>query len=94
VCPNANATPALASSLHNPYMTALYRTAGARSQEGFFYARDKNMSGWVIWARRKRGAAGGGAGRSWAWGDGGAEIRSLCGSRTRNDFACGNCAGR
>jgi hypothetical protein len=24
---------------------------------------------------RKRGAAGGGAGRSWAWGDGGADIR-------------------
>jgi hypothetical protein len=27
-------------------------------------------------SQQKRGAAGGGAGRSWAWGDGGVDIRS------------------
>jgi hypothetical protein len=29
----------------------------------------------MTWSQEKRGAAGGGAGRSWAWGDGGVDIR-------------------
>jgi hypothetical protein len=58
-----------------------YRTASVRCQVRLIYVRDKPLAGVTSGQgeARKRGAAGGGAGRSWAWGDGGAETRGAAG---------------
>jgi hypothetical protein len=56
-------------------MPALYRSAraGVKKHSGFFAI--KAVAWYDLQSTERRGAAGGGAGRSWAWGDGGVDIR-------------------
>jgi hypothetical protein len=56
-------------------MPALYRSVrGGVKKHSMFFAI-KIVAWYDLQSIRKRGAAGGGAGRSWAWGDGGVDIR-------------------
>jgi hypothetical protein len=64
-----------ASSLHNPFMPALYRSVRGGVKKHSIFSAIKAAAWCDLQSRKKRGAAGGGAGRSWAWGDGGVDIR-------------------
>jgi hypothetical protein len=84
-----------ASSLHNPFMPALYRSVrcGVKKHSRFFAI--KAVAWYDLQSEEKRGAAGGGAGRSWAWGDGGVDIRgAYAGPRTLSDSGCSDRLGR
>jgi hypothetical protein len=65
---------------------------GVKEHSGFFEIK---AVAWYDLQSAKRGAAGGGAGRSWAWGDGGVDIRgAYAGPRTLSDCGPSDRTGR
>jgi hypothetical protein len=76
-------------------MPALYRSVrGGVKKHSIFFAI-KAVAWCDLQSEEKRGAAGGGAGRSGAWGDGGVDIRgAYAGPRTLSDCGPGDRTGR
>jgi hypothetical protein len=94
VCPVQMQPPRLASSLHNPFLTALYRACEQEvKKDCLMPGIKKNGLGDLRSVKRGERPVGVPAAR----GHGVMEVQtfeSLRGSRTRSDSACGNCAGR